>query len=357
MNLYNYTSFQKKELTKKYSYLICTVLISPIIVIGNVFVILSFIQSRRVRSPSNQLILFLAILDLQLGCVMILPFVTHDEQMSYGFELGLSLLTLFFMVSIALDKALSLAKSFIYSNLMTWTNVHIYSTFLMLGTFFITIIMMGHVPRVDRDFQIMIFGLLLLPSLVLILSAYVYIYAVAILIQAEIKITFDGPFKNRQFPKYGVTLLITVVAILASRLPASLSVLIYGQSSEWSSHLLNLPLYLCSAFNPWIYAYHNLEIKIMIKKLIQRAWKLYNSIIFCTVPPIPRSSHANNPRTMLIFTRKQGIINNSKNPHNSTLGLTQPKRAVYHSNRMAVKLIHKSFHSVCFYENNPRASV
>ena len=115
--------------------------------------------------------------------------------------------------------------------------------------------------------------------------------------------------------RYGMTLALTVVSLLMSRLPSQIAVLALakiattpstnsilnekvadeggGYSTKmmaasgeslfqghrsfedndywWAGQLvLNLPVFLCSAANPWIYAYHNLDLKPCMHRIIRR---------------------------------------------------------------------------------------
>ena len=79
--------------------------------------------------------------------------------------------------------------------------------------------------------------------------------------------------------RYGTSLLIGVIFIFATRLPSQLTPFILPEKkpSENSSTfnqilyvLLNLPLLICSLLNPWMYAYHNLDLKPVMRRLVKK---------------------------------------------------------------------------------------
>ena len=73
--------------------------------------------------------------------------------------------------------------------------------------------------------------------------------------------------------RYGSSLIIGVIFIFATRLPTQLSPFILLQKSTFNQMmyvLLNLPLLLSSALNPWMYAYHNLDLKPVMRRLVKK---------------------------------------------------------------------------------------
>ena len=76
--------------------------------------------------------------------------------------------------------------------------------------------------------------------------------------------------------RYGTSLIIGVIFIFATRLPTQLSPFILLQKSTFNQILyvlLNLPLLLSSALNPWMYAYHNLDLKPVMRRLVKKFCK------------------------------------------------------------------------------------
>ena len=84
--------------------------------------------------------------------------------------------------------------------------------------------------------------------------------------------------------RYGASLLLGVVVVFFSRMPSELWPLFCnshkghrGHRQEVEIQLLylvaNIPLFLCSTFNPWMYAYHNLDLKPVMQRLLKRNCK------------------------------------------------------------------------------------
>ena len=77
--------------------------------------------------------------------------------------------------------------------------------------------------------------------------------------------------------RYGASLLLGVLVVFISRLPSEVWCF-FVNDQTWSDLqcqlfyvLANIPLFLCSAFNPWMYAYHNLEMKPIMKRLLKKS--------------------------------------------------------------------------------------
>ena len=75
--------------------------------------------------------------------------------------------------------------------------------------------------------------------------------------------------------RYGTSLLIGVIFIFATRLPSQLTPFILPEKSDSTFNqilyvLLNLPLLICSLLNPWMYAYHNLDLKPVMRRLVKK---------------------------------------------------------------------------------------
>ena len=75
--------------------------------------------------------------------------------------------------------------------------------------------------------------------------------------------------------RYGASLLIGVIFIFATRLPSQLTPFILPEKSDSTFNqilyvLLNLPLLICSMLNPWMYAYHNLDLKPVMRRLVKK---------------------------------------------------------------------------------------
>lgn len=85
----------------------------------------------------------------------------------------------------------------------------------------------------------------------------------------------DSSYAKTRPNRYGASLLLVVLVVFASRMPSELWPFL-RHDHDLSFHqffyvLANIPLFLCSAANPWIYAYHNLDLKPAMQKLLKRA--------------------------------------------------------------------------------------
>ncbi|XP_040569070.1 LOW QUALITY PROTEIN: alpha-2A adrenergic receptor [Lepeophtheirus salmonis] len=316
----------------------------PLILLGNLLVIIPFIQSHRVRTPSNHLILYLAIVDLTFGIIMPFSCFLHNKEVFQrvfeGIQLGVSIASFSFMVSIALDKAFSIAKPLRYTSVMTKINIQIYSVTLGLIAIATAVSLMCFIPSDEKDFQILILGILLIPCVILVSASYFYIYSVAskhiqAMRQVEVSVRskerrdrlvlkstnnnycyqssieehhsiFSSKklskkknkrnyFKTKMPPssRYGVNLSLTVVLLLGSRLPGPLGTLLLGNYTGVLIRVLDVPLYLCSAFNPWVYAYHNLELKKLMRRLMRKMKKRL-CCSCCSMDPLSSISSHNS---------------------------------------------------------------
>ena len=78
--------------------------------------------------------------------------------------------------------------------------------------------------------------------------------------------------------RYGTSLALGVLVIFFSRIPSQITSFILpslasiggGQVSLLIYVSSNLPLCLCSTLNPWIYAYRNLELKPVMKRILKK---------------------------------------------------------------------------------------
>ena len=85
----------------------------------------------------------------------------------------------------------------------------------------------------------------------------------------------DSNLPSNVNSRYGASLLIGVIFIFATRLPSQLTPFILPEKSDSTFNqilyvLLNLPLLICSMLNPWMYAYHNLDLKPVMRRLVKK---------------------------------------------------------------------------------------
>lgn len=112
-------------------------LFSPMILIGNSLVLVAMYRFKRLRTPSNYLVMSLATSDLGIG--MFMPVGMYLELggaqnftsasvclLSYGVAISLCCASVLVMVAIAVDRFTSLARPLRYANLITHTAVERY---------------------------------------------------------------------------------------------------------------------------------------------------------------------------------------------------------------------------------------
>lgn len=112
-------------------------LFSPMILIGNSLVLIAMYRFKRLRTPSNYLVMSLATSDLGIG--MFMPVGMYLELggaknftsvrvclLSYGVAISLCCVSVLVMVAIAVDRFTSLARPLRYPNLITHSAVERY---------------------------------------------------------------------------------------------------------------------------------------------------------------------------------------------------------------------------------------
>lgn len=112
-------------------------LFSPMILIGNSLVLIAMYRFKRLRTPSNYLVMSLATSDLGVG--MFMPVGMYLELggaqnftsarvclVSYGVAISLCCVSVLVMLAIAVDRFTSLARPLRYANLITHTAVERY---------------------------------------------------------------------------------------------------------------------------------------------------------------------------------------------------------------------------------------
>ncbi|XP_017775185.1 PREDICTED: adenosine receptor A2b-like [Nicrophorus vespilloides] len=276
---------------------------SPTIIIGNSVVLISIYRFKRLRTPSNYLVLSLATSDLGIG--MFMPVGMYLELcgskfisarmclLNYGVLITLCCVSVLLMVAIAVDRFTSLARPLRYNNLITHTAVERY-----IGVFWIFSIVVGLSPfcyysfneaiveaydghcsfgnLVARPIQLFMFCAVYGPSACILVICYGYIYMVA---RGHAKAILEVRHSlhyahSSSTPRYGIALAITTGMFLTLWLPFQVCMLVdvfMGTSilSHWVVIYLALPILSNSAFNPWIYGYRNAELRFAVHKVIE----------------------------------------------------------------------------------------
>ena len=77
--------------------------------------------------------------------------------------------------------------------------------------------------------------------------------------------------------RYGASLALGVLVIFFSRIPSQITSFILPSLTSIGGQLRlliyvssNIPLCLCSTLNPWIYAYRNLELKPVMRRMLKK---------------------------------------------------------------------------------------
>ncbi|KAK9729142.1 7 transmembrane receptor (rhodopsin family) [Popillia japonica] len=127
-------------------------LFSPMILIGNSLVLVAMYRFKRLRTPSNYLVMSLATSDLGIG--MFMPVGMYLELgsgdnftdgrvclLSYGVATTLCCVSVLVMVAIAVDRFTSLARPLRYNNLITHSAIERY-----IIVFWIYSLLVGFTP-------------------------------------------------------------------------------------------------------------------------------------------------------------------------------------------------------------------
>ncbi|XP_044747070.1 trace amine-associated receptor 1-like [Coccinella septempunctata] len=281
-------------------------LFSPMILVGNSLVLVAMYRFKRLRTPSNYLIMSLATSDLGIG--MFMPIGMYLELggaynssnlkclFSYGVAITLCCVSVLVMVAIAVDRFTSLARPLRYNNLITHSAVEryiavfwTYSSLVGFSPLLYTLISGTKYSRseecsfgglVAKPVQLFMFCAVYGPSALVLLVCYGYIYFVARgharAISTErhsIPRSQENETPTAVHPRYGLALAITAGMFLGLWLPFQICMLIdvfIGTNilSAWISVYLALPILASSAFNPWIYGYRNSELRTGVRRVI-----------------------------------------------------------------------------------------
>ncbi|CAH0550503.1 unnamed protein product [Brassicogethes aeneus] len=285
-------------------------LFSPMILIGNSLVLVAMYRFKRLRTPSNYLVMSLATSDLGIG--MFMPIGMYLELggdknftsarvclMSYGVAISLCSVSVLVMVAIAVDRFTSLARPLRYNNLITHTAVERY-----IAVFWAYSSMVGFTPLVysivsgknysslgDCSFgdlvakpvQLFMFCAVYGPSAVVLLVCYGYIYLVArgharaIRSETRQSNSYSPAGVRRssssQPPRYGLALAITAGMFIGLWMPFQVCMLMdvfIGTNilTAWVAVYLALPILASSAFNPWVYGYRNSELRAAVRRVV-----------------------------------------------------------------------------------------
>ncbi|KAK4885397.1 hypothetical protein RN001_001668 [Aquatica leii] len=279
-------------------------LFSPMILIGNSLVLIAMYRFKRLRTPSNYLMMSLATSDLGVGMFMPIGMYleiggtnnftsAHVCLLSYGIAITLCCVSVLVMVAIAVDRFTSLARPLRYPNLITHSAVERY-----IAVFWAYSSLVGFTPLayalvngnalnhghddcsfgrlVARPVQLFMFCAVYGPSALILLACYGYVYFVArghARAISEVRHSLQHSSSTAGAPRYGLALAITTGLFLALWLPFQACMLMdvfVGTNilTAWAAVYLALPILASSAINPWVYGYRNAELRAAIRKVI-----------------------------------------------------------------------------------------
>ncbi|XP_059478065.1 adenosine receptor A2b-like [Neocloeon triangulifer] len=290
-------------------------LFAPLIIGGNALLLGALYRFKRLRTPSNYLVVALSTADVGIG--MLLPAHLYLELSRntprtlnlclapYCVAIALGSASLCSKAAIAADRFTSLAQPLRYNNLVTHTSVKRYV--IMIWTYSLSV---GFSPlvwqglhgsvvvsycsftRVNQRVQIFILSTVFAPCTLIILMCYCYIYVVAryharaiFTVELSLRRPSTVPQINtptntaipaatcNQSSRYGQTLALTVGLFLLLWVPFA-STMAWDVANdtrlldqEWLSAGLSLPVFVSSALNPWVYGYHNAEVRVSVHRV------------------------------------------------------------------------------------------
>jgi hypothetical protein len=264
---------------------------SPLIVLSNLLIISVWLRFKRLRTPSNALIISLAAADLGFGLLLPVAIALDlslpvDESCSFSLCIGPFAVLLTFcaasllsMTAIALDRFTSVSQPLRYNHFITMSNVHKFITgcwtyALVIGISIPIIFIQNIGPEVVIAWlTVLLYG----PCLVCAVVSYGYIYVVArnharAIYSVEVslhngntcEITDTATLGHSN--RYGLTLAMILGSIIGCWLPIQVCAFvdIFSQNTilmdrQWRL-LAATPLVLSSLLNPWLYGYRCSEV-------------------------------------------------------------------------------------------------
>ena len=294
-------------------------LLAPLILIGNLLVVLAIRRFKKLQTPSNYYIVSLACADMGIGFYLPsgLYFETRKAGFSgppflcllpYSFIITLCSVSVLSMAGIAVDRARSLAMPLHYRTSLTHKMVGRH-----VAGFWIYALLLGSLPilwyyldsSVEQSTRAMeshrcsfhlispfvficIFSLMFGPCQIIMILCYIYIWVVAryhanAIYSMERHVRKKGTETRTgrvcrtqgSSGKYGTTLAMTVGIFLLLWLPIQVLAIMdacagYRFLEGWSRISLGLLALTNSALNPWVYGYNNMEINFALKRLLGR---------------------------------------------------------------------------------------
>lgn len=266
---------------------------APFIVVANFLILAVWFRFKRLRTPSNFLLMSLAAADLGFGlflpvAVTIDLTVPNDEgSMTYHYSLycvgpfaillTFSAASLLSTAAISLDRLTSVAQPLRYNHFVTMSHVH---KFILV--FWIYAVVLGIMLTIfvnDTEPQVVIAWLSVFlygPCLLSALLSYTYIYFIArtharAIYSVEVHLANGNTCQvldttSMHHHRYGLTLAMILGSVIVCWVPIQVCALIdvFGESSilkdqDWRL-IAALPIVLNSLINPWLYAFRSSEV-------------------------------------------------------------------------------------------------
>lgn len=268
---------------------------APFIVVANFLILCVWFRFKRLRTPSNAILMSLAAADLGFGlflpvAVTIGLTVPTEEDSTpchyslycigpFAILLTFSAASLLSTAAIALDRLTSVAQPLRYNHFVTMSHVHklilVFWTYaVILGVLLTVFINHIGVPAVIAWLTIFLYG----PCLFSAVLSYTYIYFIArnharAIYSVEVHLANGNTCQvldtsSMHHHRYGQTLAMILGAFIVCWAPIQVCALIdvFGDSSilqdpNWRLMTV-LPIVLNSLINPWLYAFRSSEVRL-----------------------------------------------------------------------------------------------
>lgn len=271
-------------------------LTAPFIVMANFLILCVWCRFKRLRTPSNALLMSLAAADLGFGLFLPvavaidLTVVPNDESNMtcnyslycigpFAILLTFSAASLLSTAAIALDRLTSVAQPLRYNHFVTMSHVHrfiflVWIYALILGVLLTFVVNDTAAQVVIAWLSVVLYG----PCLFSAVLSYTYIYFIArnharAIYSVEVHLANGNTCQvldtsSVHHHRYGLTLALILGSVIMCWVPIQVCALIdvFGNSTILQNHdwrmIAALPVVLNSVINPWLYAFRSSEVGI-----------------------------------------------------------------------------------------------
>ncbi|CAL8114008.1 unnamed protein product [Orchesella dallaii] len=275
---------------------------APFIVLANFLILCVWFRFKRLRTPSNALLMSLAAADFGFG--LFLPIAvtidltvpTDQDNVPCNYSvycvgplailLTFSAASLLSTAAVALDRLTSVAQPLRYNHFVTMSHVHrfivVYWLYaVLLGILLTVVVSDTRAQVVIAWLSVFLYG----PCLLSAIMSYTYIYFIArnharAIYSVEVHLANGNTCQvldtsSMHHHRYGLTLAMILGSVIVCWVPIQVCALIdvFGESSILQDHdwrmIAALPVVLNSLINPWLYAYRSSEVRLAILRLIE----------------------------------------------------------------------------------------